>query len=320
MIDSQKLAENIKLAAERIGPYVRRTAVLRSDYLSEHGGASVYHKLENLQHTGSFKVRGAMNKLLSLNPEQLGRGVVAASTGNHGAAVAYGLKRLAARGIVYVPENAVPGKLEIIQRLGAEVRRFGRDPAETEAHARKYASEHGQAFISPYNDPEIVCGQGTIGVELESQLDGVDVVLASVGGGGLISGVAGYLKSARPGIRIIGCSPENSQAMLKSVEAGEILELPSLPTISDGTAGGVEHGAITFGLCRDLVDEWVTVTENEIKEALRLFMRTERQLIEGAAAVTVASYLKSLNSCAGKNVVLIICGANISAEALKGIL
>lgn len=320
MFDKTNIAGNVKLAAERISPYVRRTMVVKSDYLSGRGGSCVYNKLENLQYTGSFKVRGAMNKLLSLDPQTLARGVVAASTGNHGAAVAYGLERLSARGVVFVPENAVPAKLEIIERLGAEVRRFGLDPAETEVHAREYASKHGQTFISPYNDPEIVCGQGTIGVELERQLEGIDVVLASVGGGGLISGIAGYLKSVGPGVRIVGCSPENSQVMVKSIAAGKILDLPSLPTISDGTAGGLEPGAITFDLCRELVDEFVTVTEDEIKDSLRLFVRTERQLIEGAAAVTVASYLKTRDSYAGKNVVLIICGANISPETLKEIL
>lgn len=320
MFEPSQLAKNIELAEERIRPYVRWTALHGSDYLSENSGAAVYIKLENLQHTGSFKIRGAMNKLLSLPPDRLARGVVAASTGNHGAAVAFGLKRLKAAGVVFVPENADAAKVETIQRLGAQVRRFGLDPAETETHARRFASERGQVFISPYNDIEIVSGQGTIAVELERQLDTIDVVLASVGGGGMISGVAGYLKFVRPDVRVIGCSPENSPVMIESVKAGRILDLPSLPTVSDGTAGGLEAGAITFDLCRELVDEFVTVTEDEIEDALRTFLRVEHQVIEGAAAVTVASFLKTRHDLTGKNVVLIICGANVSPYTLKRLL
>jgi threonine dehydratase len=175
-------------------------------------------------------------------------------------------------------------------------------------------------FISPYNDPRIVGGQGTIGVELERQLERIDVVFASLGGGGLVSGVAGYLKSLRPNVEIVGCSPENSQVMIQSVRAGKILDLPSQPTLSDGTAGGVEPGAITFELCRALVDDYVTVTEDEIKESLRLFVRTEHMLLEGAAAVAVAAYLKTRERFAGKSVVIVICGANIDLETLKSVL
>ena len=320
MVESSQLAKHIELAEERIRSYVRRTPLERSEFLSESSGAAVYVKLENLQHTGSFKIRGAMNKLLSLPADVLARGVVAASTGNHGAAVAFGLKRLAARGVVFVPENADEAKVNAIERLGAPVRRVGLDPAETEAHARRYAAGRGQVFVSPYNDWEIIHGQGTIAVELERQQEGIDVVMASVGGGGLISGVAAYTKSVRSDVRIIGCSPENSRVMVESVKAGRILDLPSLPTISDGTAGGLEPGAITFDLCRELVDEFVTVTEDEIKDALRTFLRTEHMLIEGAAAVTVASFLKIQNTFARKNVVLIVCGANISPDALRRVL
>ena len=175
-------------------------------------------------------------------------------------------------------------------------------------------------YISPYNDLQVAAGQGTIGIELARQLDTFDAVFVSLGGGGLISGIAGYLKSINPNVHIIGCSPENSQVMIQSVKAGKILDLPSLPTLSDGTAGGLEPGAITFELCQALVDDYITVTEDEIKESLRLFMQTHHMMIEGAAAVAIASYLKMFERFKGKNVVIIICGANISLEILKGIL
>jgi threonine dehydratase len=312
--------QEVLLAEGRIRSHIRETFLEHSTYLSDLGGANVYCKLENLQHTGSFKVRGALSKVLSLTDEESGRGVVAASTGNHGAAVAFALRKLRAPGTIFVPEDAVQSKVQAIRALGVEVRTFGRDSAETEVQARKYAADNGLTYVSPYNDPQVLGGQGTIGVELERQLAGSDAVFASLGGGGLISGIAGYLKSVRPGVEIIGCSPENSQVMIQSVKAGEVLVLPSLPTLSDGTAGGVEPGAITFDLCRELVDEYVTVTEDEIVDALRLFVQAHHMLIEGAAAVAVASYIKMRDRFVGKNIVIVICGANISPDVLKEIL
>jgi len=320
MLTSTDVVNEVRLAESRIRSHIRQTILDRSLYLSQVGGANVYCKLENLQHTGSFKLRGAMNKLLSLMPEDLVRGVVTASTGNHGAAVAYSVKELNASGTIFVTRNASSAKVQAIERLGADVRYYGKDCTETELHARQYAAENQMAYVPPYSDPEVIAGQGTIGVELAGQLDEIDAVFVPLGGGGLISGVAGYLKSAYPEVQIVGCSPKNSQVMIQSVKAGRILDLPSLPTISDGTAGGIEPGAITFELCRALVDEYVTVTEDEIKESLQLFLHTQHMMIEGAAAVAVAAYLKTHERFARKNIVIIISGANISIETLKSIL
>lgn len=320
MLTPKNIKKEVQLAEKRIRPHIRETILEHSLYLSQHGNANVYCKLENLQFTGSFKTRGAMNKVLSLTPEEQRRGVVTASTGNHGAAVAFSLNKLNTSGIIFVPEIASSNKVEAIERLGAEVRYFGQDCVEAEAHARKYASENQMTYISPYNDLQVAAGQGTIGIELARQLDTFDAVFVSLGGGGLISGIAGYLKSINPNVHIIGCSPENSQVMIQSVKAGKILDLPSLPTLSDGTAGGLEPGAITFELCQALVDDYITVTEDEIKESLRLFMQTHHMMIEGAAAVAIASYLKMKEQYRGKNVVIIICGANIGLEVLKGVL
>jgi len=280
----------------------------------------VYFKLENLQHTGSFKLRGAMNKLLSLTAEEKGRGVVTASTGNHGAAFAFGLNIIKGSGVVFVPENASPAKVAVIERLGAEVRHIGSDSGETEAHARHHAEKNNMTHLPPYNDVKVIGGQGTIALELTNQLDQIDAVFVALGGGGMISGMAGYLKSKNPGVAIIGCSPENSQVMIQSVKAGRILDLPSLPTLSDGTAGGVEPGSITLELCREFVDDYMTVTEAEIKESLREFMQAQHMLIEGSAAVAVAACKKQGDRLAGKNVVVVICGGNISLEILKEIL
>ena len=235
-------------------------------------------------------------------------------------AEAHGAKELNASGIVFVTENANPSNVQAIERLGAEVRYHGQDCAETEVYARRYAARNHMTYVPPYNDPQVIGGQGTIGVELARQLDQIDAVFISIGGGGLISGVARYLKSVHPDVKIIGCSPENSHVMIQSVKAGRILDLSSLPTLSDSTAGGIEAGSITFDLCREFVDEYVTVTEEEIKENLRLFMEMHHMLIEGAAAVAIASYLKMRNRFTGINVVIVICGANISLETLKEVL
>jgi threonine dehydratase len=313
------LAE-VRHAEERIRPHIRETPLDPSPVLSEFGAGQVFCKLENLQHTGSFKVRGALNKVLSLTEAQRACGVVTASTGNHGAAVAFSLGKLKASGLVFVPEGSDPSKVRAIERLGAEVRYHGQDCAEAEVHARRDAAERGMTYISPYNDLQVVGGQGTVGVELHRQLPQIDAVFVSLGGGGLISGIAAYLKSVHPEVEVIGCSPENSAVMIQSVLAGRILDLPSLPTLSDGTAGGIEAGAITFDLCRQLVDAYVTVTEEEIACSLRLFIDAHHLLIEGAAAVAVASYLQVRQKYAGKNVVIVICGANIGLATLRDVL
>jgi len=314
------IAAEVIAAETVIRPYVRQTYLDYSPFYSRMTGAEVYFKLENLQHTGSFKLRGAMNKLLSLTAEEKGRGVVTASTGNHGAAFAFGLGKVKGAGLVFVPEKASPTKVAAIERLGAEVCHIGSDSGETEAHARLYAEKNKMTHLPPYNDIKVIGGQGTIAFELTNQLDQIDAVYVALGGGGMISGIAAYLKSKNPDVQIIGCSPKNSQVMIQSVKAGRILDLPSLPTLSDGTAGGVEPGSITLELCREFVDDYLTVTESEIRESLREFMRAQHMLIEGSAAVAVAACKKQADRFTGKNVVVIICGGNISLETLKEIL
>jgi threonine dehydratase len=314
------IANEVCCAEQRIRPHTRETILERSAYLSQLGDAEVHCKLENLQFTGSFKARGAMNKILSLAPEELARGVIAASTGNHGLAVARAARELDAPAIVLVPHGASPSKVRAIERFDADVRHRGDDGLKTEVHARRFAADNAMTYVSPYNDPLVIGGQGTVARELERQLERIDAVFVALGGGGLISGIAGYLKSVRPEVRIVGCSPENSAIMIESVRAGRILDLPSLPTLSDGTAGGVEQGSITFELCRTLVDEYVTVTEDEIAESLRQFTDAHHLLVEGAAAVAVASYVKTRERFAGMRVVVVICGGNISLETLKQVL
>ena len=304
-------------AAGRISPHVRHTPVEYSHALSEVSGAEVYLKLENLQATGSFKLRGATNALLSIGTGATG--VVAASSGNHGMAVAHAARVAGLYPLIFVPEGAAPSKMEAIEALGAEIRRVEGDPVLAETTARTHADETGLPYLSPYNDPRVVAGQGTIGVELASDLDRVDVLFASVGGGGLISGAGGYLKGARS-TRVVACSPVNSAVMHESLRAGRVLDLPSLPTLSDGTAGGVEPGAITFDLCREIVDDSLTVSEDEIRVAMRLIIGRHHTLIEGSAAVAVAAFLQTADRWAGKQVAIVLCGVNVGIGVLKKVL
>jgi len=320
MINRERLPADIVLAANRIGPNVRETALDHSPYFSELTGANVFMKLENLQHTGSFKLRGAFNKLLQLTPEQRRTGCVTASSGNHGAAIAFAMKKLGITGVIFVPEQTSSAKVDAIKRSGGDVRLFGTDGLDTETHARAYAAENNMAYLSPYNDDDVVAGQGSIGVELAKQLPKVDAVFIAVGGGGLISGIGSFLKSVNSEVEIVSCQPAASAVMTESVRAGEILDLPSEPTLSDGTAGGIEAGSITFDICRDVVDRYVVVTEEQIAHAMREFIDSHHMLLEGAAGVAIAGFLEIADEYKGKNVVIVICGGNVSRETLKKVI
>lgn len=315
---AQQAAAKTRAVSGRVHDHVVVTPLTVLGTATEQCGTEILLKCEHQQKTGSFKVRGALAKLLSLSGEQRDRGVVAASSGNHGLGVAHALSAVGGKGIVCVPGHASPVKVAAIRRYGVDVRVMGREPAETESLARLLAAEAQLSYISPYNDLDVIAGQGTVGEEIVQQLGGrtVDAVVAAVGGGGLISGVGAVIKSALPGVRIIGASPVNDAAMAASVQAGQVVQIDARTTISDGTAGGVEEGSITLPLCTELVDEWVLVTENEIHSALRFMIDTEHQLIEGAAAVAIAAGLKTARSSGGRALGIVSCGANISSAAL----
>ena len=314
------MADSSVRAASRIAGLVRETPLDYSPIFSAETGAEVWFKLENLQHTGSFKLRGAANRLMTLTPGQRASGCVAASSGNHGAAVAYAMAKLNISGVIFVPEQTSPTKVDAIRSYGGDVRFFGTDGLDTEIYARDYAERNGMFYVSPYNDEEVIAGQGSCGVEITAQLPDVDHVFVAIGGGGLISGVGSVLRRHRKGVRIVGCQPSASAVMTRSVEAGEILDLPSNPTLSDGTAGGIEPGAITFDLCREIVDDYVLVDEPEIATAMRLYMDSQHQLIEGAAGVAIAAMLATAVDLERRNVVILICGANISRATLRTVI
>ncbi len=314
------IKNEVLTAGKRIRQYVKETPLDYSMALSHETKVNVFLKCENLQHTGSFKVRGAINKLLSLTPSQREQGIVTASSGNHGAAVAFGLNKLNMNGIIFVPENASSTKIDNIRNYTKDLKFYGTDCMQTELHALEYAQQHNMIYISPYNDFQVIAGQGTIGLEVVNQLDTIDAVFVVIGGGGLISGIGGYLKSVNPNIKIIGCLPENSPVMFESIKAGAIIDMETEPTLSDATAGGIEPEAITFDLCRQYVDEYILVSEEEIKNAIISMIKTQHLLIEGASGVALAALVKSSKKFQSKNAVVVLSGANISLETLKSIL
>ena len=314
------LHQEILDAVTRIGPFARRTNLTHSQSFSTLLAGEVYFKLESQQITGSFKARGALNKILGLTDSQKEQGVFSASTGNHGAAVAYASSKANIECSIYVPEGSSDAKLSNMRNYGANVTVFGNDCVEAEARAREVSSQNGVTYVSPYNDIQVMAGQGTLGVEIESQSDELDAIIISVGGGGLMAGTASYLRSVWPNIKIIGCSPGNSAVMIHSMKAGEVLELESIPTLSDGTAGGVEKDSITFPICCELIDDTILLTEDEIKNAMVFYMQNEHQLLEGAAGTAVAALLKMKDELKGKKVAVVICGGNIGLDTLRQVI
>ena len=325
------LPERIEAAAERIRPFLSPTPFERAAAAPGPGGDAsgvVRWKLECFQITGSFKIRGALNRLLVLRETEgrraLTDGVVTASSGNHGRAVAHALDLLGGHGLVFLPGTVADAKRRALEeRYGGvvELRLVGEDTIEAENAAREEAERSGRPLIPPYNDVEVIAGQGTAGFEMDRQLgpDPLDAVLVPVGGGGLIAGVAGWLRHARPGIRVVGCQPRASYVIAASVRAGRLLEsgaeVPFEPTLADGVAGGVEEGSVTLGLCRDLVDEWVLLDEGEIAAAMRFVLRERFAVVEGSAALSVAAFpqLDPRPASAG----LVLSGAAVSSEGLS---
>lgn len=314
---------DIATAAERISPYVSRTALCRSDALSERHGAEILIKAEHQQRTGSFKVRGSANFVHSLDAASASRGVVTASSGNHGVGVA---TAAATRGIaakIFLPSNVSPAKLSQIERLGGEAMLVdSTDAIEAEIAARECSESEGIRYISPYNDALVAAGQGTIGKEILEDFEAdeansaIDAIVVSVGGGGMISGIATWVKEHAPDTLIIGASALNDRAMAASVEEGKVIVPESKPTFSDGTAGAIEVDAITFPLCQKLVDIWIDISERDLAAAVAGMVDDHHQLVEGSAGVALAAATKQADANPGACIVAVSCGGNVSSGAL----
>lgn len=304
----------IEQAHAAIRPRVPVTPLAPSVALSDRMGCTVLLKNEHLQPTGSFKYRGATNRVRLLSDEQGRRGVITASTGNHGLAVAQA-GAIADVGVtVYVAQSAAAAKRAAISALGAKLVVVEGPTVEAEIAARRHAKAQGKVFISPYNDAAIVAGQGTAGVELAEQAPDLDAVFVAVGGGGLIGGIGTALRQLAPNAEIVGVWPENTPAMLRSLQAGAIVDTPDVPTLSDGTAGAVEPGSITFPICQAVIGRYVTVSERQIAAAMRLVAETDHWMVEGSAGAALAGLVHVQADFRGRKVAVVLCGRNIAVD------
>lgn len=312
--------ESIRQARERLGNELLLTPCPYSEALSRLTGCEVYLKLENLQTTGSFKLRGALNKILQLNEQQRAAGVIAASAGNHAQGVA---RAAASRGIhatIVMPETTPLAKIRGSRELGAEVILFGSSYDEAFRHALELQKQRGLCLVHAFDDAEVIAGQGTIGLEILEQVPEVDLVVVPVGGGGLIAGIATALKQARPDTRIIGVESERLPAMQKSLLSDRRVMLESASTIADGIAVA-QVGKLTLPIVRDRVDGLVTVSEEETAAAVMLLLEHEKTLAEGAGAVGFAAlHNRRLPACHGRKVVIVISGGNIDMNLLSRII
>ncbi len=313
----ESLSDAIRKARFRTADLIRHTPLEYARFLSQQYGCEIYLKLENFQVTGSFKIRGAANFVLSLAEEGNIGSVIAASSGNHGVALAHTLDHLKASGRICLPENVSPSKLAVLRSYNVEILFHGTDVGETEAFSRDLAEKEGGTIVPPYNHPAIVAGQGTIGCELTEGLKNIDAVFVPVGGGGLISGIAAWMKTRASATQIVACQPENSAVMYHSIKAGKIVDIASLPTWADGTAGGIEADAITFPIVQECVDDFVLVSEEDIRAAILYMIEHHQMMVEGAAALSLAAFLKTADQYRRKTVVLIISGTRLTTEALR---
>lgn len=308
---------DIYLARRRIAPLVRRTPLVPSPLLSELGGATVHLKLENLQETGSFKIRGASNNVLSLSDDQKARGVMTVSTGNHGRAVSYVARREGVRAVICIPEGTPSNKVEGIRALGGEVTVCGKTYDEAEDEAFRMEREKGLTMINAYDDPLTIAGQGTIGLELLEDLPEVHTVLVPVGGGGLISGIAVALKSASRTIRVVGVSMERAPVMYHSLQAGSPIRMEQEESLADALAGGIGlENRYSFGMVQELVDDFVLVSEEGIGEAMAFALERHHLVVEGAGAVGIAALLREKGKDLGQHVAVVVSGGNVDIPLL----
>ena len=311
---------DVLAARGAIAPHIWRTPLLRSAALSARTGADIYLKLECWQRTGSFKARGALSKLSTLPPEANERGVVTASAGNHGLGVAYASQVLGGpRATIFVPENAAATKIQQLTAFDCEIRRAGADYDATHAIAESYARAQGALYLSAYDDPTVIAGQGTVGLEVMEDLPDADLFLVPVGGGGLVSGISVAAKAARPAIRIHGVQPEASPSAFLSLRDGRAHETYDAgPTICDGLAGG--FGRLPFEIAQELVESVQVVPEDQVRQAIAWLVAHEHLVVEGSAAIAIAPLLAGGLDLSGLKVVAVLTGRNIDVDVLRTIL
>jgi threonine dehydratase len=316
MTDIELTMRDIYLARARIASIARKTPLVSSPALSELTGSEITLKLECLQETGSFKPGGAANKILSLEPGAQQRGVVTMSSGNHGRALAYVARRLGLRAVVCLYETVPANKRDATRKLGAEVVVKGSTYEEAMEEAYRLVEKEGLEMIHPYDDPVVIAGQGTIGLELLEEFPDLDTVVVPLSGGGLLGGIAFVLKSADPKIHVVGVMMERGPAMIESLRAGRLVEIVEEPTLADALAGGIIPNTYTFELLQKTVDETVLVSEQEIAAAMAFALERHHLVVEGSGAVGIAALMSRKLQHLGKRVAVVISGANIDMAIL----
>ncbi|MBZ9668358.1 hydroxyectoine utilization dehydratase EutB [Mesorhizobium sp. B2-1-8] len=305
---------DIRAARERIAGKIERTSVVLSANLSERLDVPVHLKLEHRQTTGSFKLRGASNAVASLDAEEKARGVVAASTGNHGRALAHAAKLEGMRAVICMSRLVPKNKLDEIRRLGAEIRIVGNSQDDAQQEVERLVAEEGLVMLPPFDHPAIIAGQGTLGLEVMEQVPDAALVLVQLSGGGLASGVAAAIKGINSGTKIIGVSMARGAAMKASLDAGRPVLAEELPTLADSLGGGIGlDNRLTFAMCRDLLDDVILLSEDEIAAGIRHAYEQEREIVEGAGAVGIAALLAGKVKVQGP-VVVLLSGRNIDME------
>lgn len=313
MIDKK----DIQIAYHNIENDIVKTPLQYSPKLSAISGANVYLKMEHLQLTDSFKIRGVLTKMKSLDKRNFDKVFVAASTGNHAAAFGYASERFGFEGKLFLPENVRREKLEGISNYTFEKVLYGNSSMEAEAKARQYAKKIDGVLIHPYNDVEIIKGQGTIGLEIENQFPEVDTIIVPIGGGGLISGISSYF-SENENVAVVGSQPQNASEMVESIKANKIVAPSTLTTIADAAAGGIEKDSLTFTICKKHLSTIETIEEEDIKKAVAFLYKYHDTTVEPTAALPVATLLTS-DTFRDKNVVLVLTGKKINKELLNEI-
>jgi threonine dehydratase len=316
MTDINLTIRDVYLARARIASLVHKTPLISSPELSALTGSKITLKLECLQETGSFKPRGAANKVLSLKKEAQQRGIIAISSGNHGRALAYVARSLGLRAVVCIAETVPANKQDSIRGLGAEVVVHGHTYDEADKEAFRLAEKEGLKMIHPYDDPLVIAGQGTIGLELLEELPDLDTVIVPLSGGGLLGGIAFALKSIDPKIHVVGVMMERGPVMVESLRAGRIVDIVEEPTLADALAGAIPPNRYSFELVQKTIDETVLVSEEEIGAAMAFALERHHLVVEGGGAVGIAALMSGKLPHLGKSAAVIISGANVDIDIL----
>ena len=305
--------DDFKKAHKSISPYINYTPLIHSLALSKN--LEVYLKLECLQVTGSFKLRGATNKLLSLTNEQKNKGVIAVSTGNHGKGVAHAAKQIGIKSTIFMSSMVPEHRKKAIESIGAKVEIIGNNSDEADLYAREFAKRNNITLVHPFDDLDVIAGQGTVGLEMLEAMPDIDSVIIPTSGGGLIGGIALAIKLQKPNVKIIATSMKRGPSMYESLKAGKPVDVKEEETLADCLGGSIGlENQYTFGICKDVIDDFILIDEPKIAEGIKFNFEKHKLVTEGAAATSIMAVKDQLSSHFGKNTICLLCGGNIDSE------